>query len=101
MKTITATLCCLLLSVFASRAAGFDLGTHGTLSAAVPDGWRVVGGPANNPNETGIGYALNFRPNNDANAKCMLTFDYDAAGKEFKAMIKIINSLKVVPKTAK
>src|SRR5438045_5244886 len=69
-------ICCLIFFALASQGAEFDLGTHGTLSVTVPDGWSVNGKAANRPDGTSIGYAFAIKPRRDANAKCLLTFAY-------------------------
>jgi len=49
-------ICCFIFFALASQGAEFDLGTHGTLSVTVPDGWSVNGKAANRPDGTSIGY---------------------------------------------
>ena len=74
MKTIGTSICFIILSTFACVGAEFDLGTHGIVSVAVPDGWTVKGEPSNRPGEKAPGYTLSFTPAEDVNAKCLLTF---------------------------
>ncbi len=82
MKTF-ACICLVTLSILSSRGADFDLGSHGTLSIAVPDDWRVNGQEVlgfNGKVMEVTGYALAIKPRNCANAKCLLTFLYGTNG---------------------
>lgn len=79
---------CILLSVLSSRAAEFDLGTHGTLSVSVPDDWSINGKAVNRADGTPIGYAFAIKPRSDANAKCLLTFAYTTNGAPNKEAIR-------------
>ena|ERR1035437_5328313 len=78
---------CIILSALVSRAAEFDLGTHGLLSVTVPDGWEVNGKAVDRPDGTALGYAFVIRPHNEVNAKCLLTFAYVTNGVPNKATI--------------
>lgn len=84
MRTITSSICFIILSILACHGAEFDLGTHGVLSVEVPDGWTARVEPATKPDR----YALSFTPTNDANAKCLLTFLYAKNGPPDKAVIR-------------
>ena len=57
-------------------AAEVDLGTHGTLSIAVPETWMLNSNAANRPDGFPVGFALAFKPRNQANAKGLLTLAY-------------------------
>jgi len=80
-------ICCFIFFALSSQGAEFDLGTHGTLSVTVPDGWSVNGKAANRPDGTSIGYAFAIKPRSDANAKCLLTFAYTTNGAPNKEVI--------------
>ena len=85
---ICVYICCFIFFTLASQGAEFDLGTHGTLSVTVPDGWRVNGKAAIRPDGTSIGYAFAIKPRSDANAKCLLTFAYTTNGAPNKEVIR-------------
>jgi len=85
---IHAYILCAVISALNLQAAEFDLGTHGTLSATVPDNWSISGRVANRPDGTAIGYALAIKPRNAANAKCLLTFAYTRNGAPNKEAIR-------------
>lgn len=76
MKTFAALVCFAVFGIPACNGAEFDLGAHGLLFVAMPDGWTVNAGPAASPDGRSIGYALSFKTTNAANAKCSLTFAY-------------------------
>jgi hypothetical protein len=85
---ILICICCLTLTVLASHGADFDLGAHGTLSVNVPADWSVKGKPVNDSDGVPLGYAFAFKPNSDANAKCLLTFIYPKGGASDKEAIR-------------
>lgn len=85
---INVYICCIILSVLASHGAEFDLGTHGTLSVTIPDDWSANGKAVDRPDGTPIGYAFAFKPRNNANAKCLLTFAYATNGAPNKEVIR-------------
>jgi len=80
--------CCIIFFALASQAAEFDLGTHGTLSVAVPDDWSINAKAVNSPDGNPIGYAFAIKPRSDANAKCLLTFAYTTNGAPDKEVIR-------------
>jgi hypothetical protein len=83
MKATITSIGLVILSALACYGAEFDLGTHGVLSVAVPDGWTATVEPPGKG-----GYALSFKPNGDANVKCLLTFLYTANRTPDKAVIR-------------
>ena len=79
---------CIIFFALTSQGAGFDLGTHGTLSVAVPDDWSINAKAVNSPDGNPIGYAFAIKPRSDANAKCLLTFAYTTNGAPNKEVIR-------------
>jgi hypothetical protein len=69
--------CLLAFFTFVSCGADFELGTNGNLSIAIPDDWSVSAKSADSSGLS-VGYAFAFKPRNDSNAKCLLTFVYKA-----------------------
>jgi hypothetical protein len=85
---INLYICCIILSVFASQGAEFDLDAHGTLSVAIPEDWSARSKAVDRADGTPIGYAFAFMPRNDANARCLLTFAYATNGAPNKEVIR-------------
>jgi hypothetical protein len=78
----------MIFSASIGRGADFDLGTHGKLSVSVPEDWGVNGKSANTPEGKALGYTFAFKPRNDANAKCLLTFVYQTNGATSKDAVR-------------
>jgi len=76
MKTILTTLGFIIAVSIACPAAEVDLGTRGSLSFTLPETWTVNSNPADRPDGSLVGFALAFKPRNQANAKCLLTLAY-------------------------
>ncbi|MFN7141150.1 MAG: hypothetical protein ACK4UN_17615 [Limisphaerales bacterium] len=78
---------CIVLTIFSSQAAEFDLGTRGTLSISIPDDWSINSKVVTRADGSSIGYTFAIKPRNDANAKCLLSLAYTTNGAPDKAAV--------------